>query len=72
MAAGSADAGAFAAWRTEVAALLTAHPALAPLHEPHGHGALLDLWLGVGPRVADSLPQLLAAMTSGSTGGRGA
>ena len=43
MSAGSTDAGAFAAWRTEVAVLLTAHPALAPLHEPHGRGAARPL-----------------------------
>ncbi|MDQ0375434.1 penicillin acylase family protein [Cellulomonas humilata] len=68
MDAESADAGAFAAWRTEVAVLLTAHPALAPLHAPHGRGALLDLWLGVGPRVADSLPRLLGAAAVGIDG----
>ena len=28
---------------------------------PHGRGALLDPWLGVGPRVADALPRLLGA-----------
>ena len=62
MAADSVDAGAFAAWRTEVAVLLTAHPALAPLHRPHGRGVLFDPWLAVvGPRVADALPRLLGA-----------
>ncbi|WP_421742898.1 penicillin acylase family protein [Cellulomonas sp.] len=68
MDAESTDAGAFAAWRTEVALLLTAHPALAPLHTPHGRGLLLDPWLGVGPRVADSLPRLLGATTLGIDG----
>lgn len=68
MDAGSADAGAFAAWRAEVAALLTAHPALAPLHAPHGRGVLLDPWLGVGPRVADALPRLLGAAGFGIDG----
>lgn len=68
MSAGSADAGSFAAWRSEVAVLLTAHPALAPLHEPHGHGVLLDPWLTVAGRVADALPQLLAATTLGIDG----
>ena len=68
MDADSADAGAFAAWRTEVAVLLTAHPALAPLHAPHGRGVLLDPWLGVGPRVADALPRLLGAAAVGIDG----
>ena len=61
MDADSTDAGAFAAWRTEVAVLLTAHPVLAPLHAPHGRGALVEPWLDVAARVADSLPRLLAA-----------
>ena len=68
MDADSTDAGAFAAWRTEVAVLLTAHPALAPLHAPHGRGVLLDPWLGVGPRVADALPRLLGAAAIGIDG----
>jgi len=68
MDAGSADAGVFAAWRTEVAVLLSAHPALAPLHAPHGRGVLLDPWLGVGPRVADGLPRLLGAAAIGIDG----
>ena len=68
MDADSADAGAFAAWRAEVAVLLTAHPALAPLHAPHDHGALLDPWLAVGPRVADALSRLLGAATRGIDG----
>ncbi|NUU19349.1 penicillin acylase family protein [Cellulomonas humilata] len=68
MDAESTDAGAFAAWRTEVALLLTAHPALAPLHAPHGRGVLLDPWLGVGPRVADSLARLLGAASLGIDG----
>ncbi|GEK23542.1 penicillin acylase family protein [Cellulomonas xylanilytica] len=68
MAADSTDAGAFAAWRTQVAVLLTDHPTLAPLHAPHGRGSLLDPWLGVGPRVADSLTRLLAAATHGIDG----
>ena len=68
MTAGSADAGAFAAWRTQVAVLLTAHPALAPLHRPHGRGALFDPWLGLGPRVADSLSRLLGAAAIGIDG----
>ncbi|KRD43771.1 hypothetical protein ASE38_06090 [Cellulomonas sp. Root930] len=68
MGAESTDAGAFAAWRTEVAELLTAHPALAPLHAPHGRGVLVDPWLGVGPRVADSLSRLLGATALGLDG----
>ncbi|WP_456787707.1 penicillin acylase family protein [Cellulomonas sp. P5_C5] len=68
MDADSADAGAFAAWRTEVALALVEHPALAPLHAPHGRGALLDPWLTVGPRVADALPRLLGAATTGIDG----
>ena len=71
MDAESADAGAFAAWRTEVALLLAAHPALAPLHAPHGRGVLLDPWLGVGPRVADSLAAAARRdRAGGSTGTR--
>lgn len=68
MAAGSADAGAFAVWRTEVARLLAAHPTLAPLHRPHGRGVLFDPSLAVAARVADALPQLLAAETLGIDG----
>lgn len=68
MSAGSVDAGAFAAWRTEVAVLVTAHPSLARLHEPHGHGALFDPWLTVAGRVADALPRLLASASLGIDG----
>ena len=43
-------------------------PGLAPLHAPHGRGALLDPWLGVGPRVADALSRLLGAAAIGIDG----
>lgn len=61
MDAGSTAAGAFAAWRSALVARLAAHPALAPLHAPHGHGEVLDPWFSVAARVADALPVLLAS-----------
>ena len=60
MDAASMAAGRFAAWRSGVVRRVTAHPALAPLHTPHGFGQVFQPWLSVGPQVAAALPRLLA------------
>ncbi|WP_243074369.1 GNAT family N-acetyltransferase [Microbacterium sp. SS28] len=60
MDAASPAAGAFAAWRAAVVRRAAAHPALAPLHLPHGFGAVYDPWFSVAGRVAAGLAQLLA------------
>ncbi|GIG23464.1 antibiotic transporter [Cellulomonas chitinilytica] len=59
MDAASPDAALFVRWRSAVIDRLVAHPVLAPLHEPHGDGALFDPWFAVAGRVADALPRLL-------------
>ncbi|MFF2266897.1 penicillin acylase family protein [Cellulosimicrobium cellulans] len=61
MDAGSADAALFAAWRAALARRVAAHPALAPLHVPHGLDPVFGPWLSVTARVADALPALLGA-----------
>jgi penicillin amidase len=61
MDAGSADAALFAAWRAALARRVAAHPALAPLHVPHGLDPVFAPWLSVTTRVADALPALLGA-----------
>jgi len=60
MDAASAVAGRFAAWRAALVRRVAAHPALRPLHEPHGFGAVFDPWLGIAGQVAAALPRLLA------------
>jgi penicillin amidase len=57
----SADAALFAAWRAALARRVAAHPALAPLHAPHGLDPVFAPWLSVTARVADALPALLGA-----------
>ncbi|WP_313663260.1 penicillin acylase family protein [Cellulosimicrobium cellulans] len=57
----SADAALFAAWRAALARRVAAHPALAPLHVPHGLDPVFTPWLSVTARVADALPALLGA-----------
>ncbi|MGY4644784.1 acyl-homoserine lactone acylase PvdQ [Cellulomonas sp. URHB0016] len=59
MDAASPDAALFARWRAAVVARLASHPDLAPLHRPHGDGALFDPWFSVAGRVTDALPRLL-------------
>lgn len=56
----SAAAGRFAAWRAALVRAVTAHPALVPLHAPHGYGEIFTPWLAVTAHVAASLPGLLA------------
>lgn len=57
----STDAALFAAWRAALARRVAAHPALAPLHVPHGLDPVFTPWLSVTARVADALPALLGA-----------
>ncbi|MBI9115869.1 penicillin acylase family protein [Sanguibacter suaedae] len=61
MDAGSSAAGAYAALRTALVTRVAAHPALAPLHRPHGAGDVLAPWFSVVARVGDALPELLAS-----------
>lgn len=60
MDAASAAAGLFGAWRTALVRRVAAHPVLAPLHTPHGFGAVFTPWLGATAQVAAALPRLLA------------
>lgn len=58
--ASSRVAGAFAAWRGALVRRVAAHPALRPLHDAPGYGAVFDPWVGVTAQVAAALPRLLA------------
>ncbi|MBN0039850.1 penicillin acylase family protein [Cellulosimicrobium cellulans] len=68
MDADGADAALFAAWRSALARRVAAHPALAPLHAPHGLDPIFAPWLSVTARVADALPALLGAAWLGIDG----
>ncbi|MFD4992020.1 penicillin acylase family protein [Cellulosimicrobium cellulans] len=68
MDADSADAALFAAWRAALARRVATHPALAPLHAPHGLDPLFAPWMSVTARVADALPALLGAAWLGIDG----
>src|SRR5690606_3205624 len=68
MDAGSTDAALFAAWRSALVRRVAAHPALAPLHAPHGLDEVFAPWLSVPGRVADALPALLGAAWRGLDG----
>lgn len=68
MSADAPGAGRFATWRGAVVRRLTAHPALAPLHAPHGMGGVFDPWFSVAGRVGDSLEAVLDADTLGIDG----
>lgn len=68
MDADGADAVLFAAWRAALARRVAAHPALAPLHAPHGLDPVFAPWLSVTARVADALPELLGAAWLGIDG----
>ncbi|WP_435735946.1 penicillin acylase family protein [Cellulosimicrobium sp. PMB13] len=68
MDADSPDAALYAAWRSALARRVAAHPALAPLHAPHGLDPVLAPWLSVTSRVADALPALLGASWLGIDG----
>ncbi|WP_134740937.1 penicillin acylase family protein [Nocardioides sp. 503] len=57
MEAGSARAGAFAAWRSALVRRIAAEPVFAPLHEPR-HDPLLLPWVDVTARIALALPTL--------------
>ncbi|GAB2831465.1 penicillin acylase family protein [Microbacterium insulae] len=59
MDAASPAAGIFAAWRAALVRAVSAHTALAPLHAPHGFGAVFDPWMRVAGQVAAALPRLL-------------
>src|SRR5690606_24626585 len=50
MDAGSTDAALFAAWRSALVRRVAAHPALAPLHAPHGLDEVFAPWLSVPGR----------------------
>jgi penicillin amidase len=65
MAADSRDAALFACWRDALVRRVAAHPALAPLHAPHGLPAVLAPWLDVAANVGLRLPALLAAGAAG-------
>lgn len=59
MDAASRTAGLFAAWRAALVRRVVAHPALAPLHEDHGFGAIYDTWFAVEAHVSPGLARLL-------------
>lgn len=61
MDADSADAAAFAAWRSAFVRVVAAQPVFAPLREPSAYPALFDPWLGLAGRVADALDSFLTA-----------
>ncbi len=68
MAADSAPAARFAAWRSAVVCRLAAHPALAPLATPgpgHDHGPLLGLSLDPVTQIGLALPALAQEALAG-------
>ncbi|WP_172979686.1 penicillin acylase family protein [Agromyces agglutinans] len=66
--ADSVIAARFAAWHSALVRRLAAHPSLAPLHAPHGMGAIFDPWFSVAGRVGDALESLLDARALGIDG----
>jgi penicillin amidase len=62
MDAGSAQAAAFAAWRSALVRRIAAEPVFAPLYESE-HSPLFAAWLDVPTRIALALPSLAAAGT---------
>ncbi|MGY1744153.1 penicillin acylase family protein [Blastococcus sp. SYSU D00695] len=62
MDAGSAGAGAFAAWRAALVQRVVGLPLLAPLQEPAGAPAVLAPWLSPVERVGTGLAALLAVL----------
>ncbi|MCB7137481.1 penicillin acylase family protein [Cellulosimicrobium marinum] len=68
MDADSPDAALFAAWRATLVRRVAAHPALTPLHAPHGLDEIFAPWLSVVARVGDALPALLGAAWLGIDG----
>ncbi|WP_278256615.1 penicillin acylase family protein [Nocardioides convexus] len=68
MAAGSAQAARFAAWRSRLVRRLAAHPALAPLATPgpaHDHGPLLNPSLDPVAQIGLALPTLAQEALAG-------
>lgn len=63
MAAGSAGAAAFAAWRSALTVRLCAEPALADLRDATAHGPLFAPWLDLTASVGLALEPLAAAGT---------
>ncbi len=61
MAAGSAEAGAFAAWRTACVRRLADDPAWRPLRAPSGFDPLFAPWLDPVARIGHALGDLLTA-----------
>lgn len=55
----SAEAGAYAAWRSALVERICALPALAPLLQPHEMGDVYAPWMDVRARVGDGLLDLL-------------
>jgi penicillin amidase len=62
MAAASADAGAFAAWRAALVRRLAAHPVLGPLHAPSGFDELFAPWTDPTSRVGLALDGVVAGL----------
>jgi penicillin amidase len=60
MAADSAGAGAFAAWRSALVRSLASAPLLAPLAMPTGHSPLFGPWLDPAARVGFALETIVA------------
>ncbi|MFD1827982.1 MULTISPECIES: penicillin acylase family protein [Mumia] len=67
MLADSAEAGAYAAWRAALVRRIAALPVLAPLHEPHGMGAVYAPWMDVRARVGEGLHALLDGRGAAAT-----
>ncbi|MBO4138802.1 penicillin acylase family protein [Micromonospora tulbaghiae] len=60
MAAGSAEAGAYAAWRAALARRLRVHPRLRALDEPRGFDELFAPWTDPAARIGLALDHLAA------------
>ena len=58
MSADSAEAGAYAAWRSTMVRQLTDQPSLAALHAPHGFDPLFQPWLDPVARIGRALEHL--------------
>lgn len=62
MAAGSRDAGLYAAWRSALARRLLDHPALRPLAPPSGFDPLFAPWTELPGRIGLALDGLIAGL----------
>ncbi|MDG4751001.1 penicillin acylase family protein [Micromonospora sp. WMMD718] len=65
MAAGSAEAGAYAAWRAALARRLRVHPRLRALGEPCGFDELFAPWTDPAARIGLALDHLAAEFGAG-------